>query len=137
MSFDIFISSSSAHSVLNPTLSFFQVIFTGGTRSQQIKCWDVRARAPLYELATGNNTVGDIAWDAPRSTLYAQTECEYVDGLGRNSDYRKFRAAKDDQNDYSGRYWPSKAFHDENSFGYAWDCGDHALCELFLCFLVF
>lgn len=43
----------------------------------------------LYELATGNNAVTSLAWDAPRNTLYAGTDCAYVDRLGYNHGYRR------------------------------------------------
>ncbi|KDQ19039.1 hypothetical protein BOTBODRAFT_28528 [Botryobasidium botryosum FD-172 SS1] len=122
-------------------------IFVGGTQSEQVDCWDVRARAPLYELSTGNTSVSSLAWDAPRNTLYAQAECEYVDRHGYHHDYRSYRAPKreraamrgmdgDEDNDYGDddeeedeweRCWPSSAFHDERSFGYGYDSGEHSL----------
>lgn len=33
----------------------------------------------------------------------------------------------DDDNE-DERFWPTRAQHDEDSFGYAFDSGDHALC---------
>ena len=36
-----------------------------------MKAWDIRARAAVYELATGNNAVRALSWDAKRSALYA------------------------------------------------------------------
>ncbi|KDQ19037.1 hypothetical protein BOTBODRAFT_52223 [Botryobasidium botryosum FD-172 SS1] len=130
-------------------------IFAGGTRSEQINCWDVRARAPLYELSTGNTSVSGLVWDAPRSTLYAQTECDYVDRNGHYHGYRTYRAPKreraamrgmdggedDDSEDEEEneedegeededeweRCWPSNAFHDEQSFEYGYDSGEHSL----------
>lgn len=50
--------------------------------------WDVRARSPVFELATGNNAVASMAWDSTRSSLYAATECNYVDRLGYSHGYR-------------------------------------------------
>ena len=59
------------------------VIFTGGThKTQSIKVWDPRAKKLVYELATGNNAVHSLAWDAPRATLYAATECDAMDRMG-------------------------------------------------------
>ncbi|KAH9885826.1 hypothetical protein C8Q73DRAFT_297636 [Cubamyces lactineus] len=63
-------------------------VFTGGDRSQSIKMWDVRARATVYELATGNNAVEALAWDDKRSTLYAATECPNMDRNGYTHNYR-------------------------------------------------
>jgi len=100
-------------------------IFAGGTRSQQVKCWDVRARLPVYELATGNNDVMSLAWDAPRHTLYAQTECEFIDHTGGHHEYRKFRGPGKVSGDE--RCWPANAFHDEQAYEYPLDCGDHSL----------
>ncbi|KAL1940225.1 hypothetical protein VTO73DRAFT_9177 [Trametes versicolor] len=63
-------------------------VFTGGGRSQSIKTWDIRARALVYELSTGNTAVHTLTWDERRTTLYAGTECDYMDRLGRTYDYR-------------------------------------------------
>ncbi|KAL1739752.1 hypothetical protein HDZ31DRAFT_22604, partial [Schizophyllum fasciatum] len=65
------------------------VVFTGGTRSQSIKVWDPRAQKLVYELATGNNEVESLVWDASRSTLYAATECSYMDRMGNTNEYRR------------------------------------------------
>ena len=35
---------------------------------------------------------------------------------------------EDEDEDEDERFWPSRAQHDEDSFGYAFDSGDHALC---------
>jgi hypothetical protein len=42
----------------------------------------------LYELATGNNGVASLAWDALRSTLYAATDCINMDRNGYHHGYR-------------------------------------------------
>ncbi|KAL1722118.1 WD40-repeat-containing domain protein [Schizophyllum commune] len=124
------------------------VIVTGG-ENQGIKVWDPRARKLVYELATGNNSVVSFVWDAPRSTLYAATECDALDRAGTRHGYRiaripidddgihdergkaaeeppKKRARMDDEYDEE-RGWPKRSYHDEKYFGYAWDCGDHRL----------
>ncbi|KAI0058823.1 hypothetical protein BV25DRAFT_1993944 [Artomyces pyxidatus] len=50
--------------------------------------YDVRAKAPLYELSTGNNYgVNALAWDGQRNALYAGTECSYIDRMGRTFGY--------------------------------------------------
>ncbi|KAI1796986.1 hypothetical protein LXA43DRAFT_1147450 [Ganoderma leucocontextum] len=49
-------------------------LFTGGERTQQVKMWDVRARACVYELSTGNNGVVSMLWDDRHATLMAATE---------------------------------------------------------------
>ncbi|KDQ19041.1 hypothetical protein BOTBODRAFT_171005 [Botryobasidium botryosum FD-172 SS1] len=101
-------------------------IFTGGTKLQQIRCWDVRARLPLYELATGNNQVTALAWDALHCTLYAQTHCEFhVSEFSGHQGYREFRGpgrVSDDE-----RCWPAAAFHDEQAFEHPLDRGCHSL----------
>jgi hypothetical protein len=113
----------------------------------------------LYELATGNNRVISLAWDAPRQSLYAATSCSYVDRFGGSHGYREAKIHGDaegwgeakasssnveddddemdeneetDENYYDGekQMWPGRAFHNERSFGYALDCGTHALREL-------
>ncbi|KAI0671382.1 WD40-repeat-containing domain protein [Trametes maxima] len=128
------------------------IIFTGGDRSQSVKAWDVRARASVYELATGNDGVHALAWDTERTTLYALAECDNVDRLGYHHNYRPARiprwaeldpleedvnmdrdADEDDEDDEEydsddgDRYWPDDAQHGEDHFGYAYDAGDHVL----------
>lgn len=62
---------------------YHAVVFTGGTKSEQISAFDARAPGrALYSLATGNNFVQSIAWQAATSTLWAATECMYVDRMG-------------------------------------------------------
>lgn len=118
--------------------------------------WDVRARKAVYELATGNNMVASLAWDSKRSSLYAATECGHIDRLGFYHDYRKAHipnwAHRDpsivpvegrvdesldvdeefgDDNLVVGELcWPDRAYHGEDHFGYAFDSGEHRLCEL-------
>ncbi|KAI5898084.1 uncharacterized protein SCHCODRAFT_02744383 [Schizophyllum commune H4-8] len=131
------------------------VIFTGGAnKTQCIRVWDPRAKKLVYELATGNNSVQSLAWDAPRSTLYAATECNALDRAGIRHGYGRLRMPDGDDSihdergkpaeeppkkrariDAGGgedeydeeRGWPKGAYHDEKYFGYAWDCGDHRL----------
>ncbi|KAI4528798.1 hypothetical protein K525DRAFT_183160 [Schizophyllum commune Loenen D] len=140
------------------------VIFTGGThKTQSIKVWDPRAKKLVYELATGNNAVHSLAWDAPRATLYAATECDAMDRMGYRHDYRQARVRdfkihdrrgqppepqssqeskgkgkgnemdvdaedEEDEEDYGhDRGWPDRSSHNEDYFGYPWDCGYHRL----------
>lgn len=70
------------------------VVLTGGTNSQGIRFWDIRAKKLVYELSTGNNIVRSLAWSATDSTLYASTVCEYVDRMGGRHGYRKARIPK-------------------------------------------
>jgi hypothetical protein len=111
--------------------------------------WDPRAKAIVYELATGNNSVTSMAWDAPRSTLFAATECMWMDRMGYHHEYRPAKIPRrhdmektgdagmnaeeeeefDDDEDEYERYWPEGAHHDETYFGYAMDAGEHRLCE--------
>lgn len=118
--------------------------------------WDVRGRKMVYELATGNNRVADIAWDRTRSTLYAATECTTMDRMGSRFDYRPAKIPKwqksgqeeaeevdegddseeweddEDDEDDEDRAWPQKAFHNEDYFGVAYDAGNHGLRKSFL-----
>ena len=128
-------------------------LFTGGEKSEQIKMWDVRARKTVDELATGNTGVASMAWDPKRSALYVATECIYMDRMGSHHDYRKARIPKwahknpiadtdgedvsqgeggededFDDDDDDERYWPDRAYHGEDYFGYAFDAGEHRLC---------
>lgn len=66
-------------------------VIIGGTSTEQVEVWDVRAKLPLYELSTGNNQVRTLAWDGSTQTLYAGTECESVDRMGGHHDYRRIR----------------------------------------------
>ncbi|KAF8598017.1 hypothetical protein BDV93DRAFT_354678 [Ceratobasidium sp. AG-I] len=107
-------------------------VFTGTGKAEQIKVWDVHARTPVYELATGNNGVSSLAWDAERNSLYAATETSHMDRLGNHHDYRRAKIPKhsnmshDDDED-GERCWPKGAMHGEDQFGYAFDAGDHRL----------
>ncbi|KAL1670643.1 hypothetical protein GGF50DRAFT_41791 [Schizophyllum commune] len=78
-----------AHSALYVHVDGIPVIFTGGTRSQVIQVWDPRGQKLVYELATGNNAVQGLVWDAPRNTLYAATECTYMDRMGYTNEYKR------------------------------------------------
>ena len=132
------------------TLNFERVVvFTGTSRVQQIKVWDIRARAAVYELATGNNEVNSLAWDPKHNTLFAATECAYMDMAGYRHGYRpgtKFemnlgqpstRTKKkpkrgevvEDDDDYE-KCWPAPAWHFEDYYEYPFDSGDHRVCKL-------
>ncbi|KIJ66740.1 hypothetical protein HYDPIDRAFT_26164 [Hydnomerulius pinastri MD-312] len=50
-------------------------IITGANRGEEIKLWDLRARAVVYEIATGNNAVIAMTWDSTHNALYATTAC--------------------------------------------------------------
>ncbi|KAG8745502.1 hypothetical protein FRC10_007849 [Ceratobasidium sp. 414] len=139
------IPSECAYIFVDISLNSFRLaVFTGTGRAEQIKMWDIRARTPVYELATGNNRVISLAWDSTRNFLYAATECSYQDRMGYRHDYRraKISTRKDqedddetmddgDFDDFEERAWPKNAWHDENYFGYAFDAGEHRICKLF------
>ncbi|KAH9928736.1 uncharacterized protein B0H18DRAFT_1000397 [Fomitopsis serialis] len=116
-----------------PALTFDveKFMFSGGNKTEGIKCWDVRAKKCVYELSTGNTTVTGIAWSPTQSTLYAATSSAYLDWIGCFSDYRDFHMPQgtDIMPSKSIRtvYWPDRAIHVENAFGYAYDAGTHAL----------
>ncbi|RXW20377.1 hypothetical protein EST38_g5481 [Candolleomyces aberdarensis] len=127
------------------------VIFTSNEREEAIRMWDVRARAPIYDLATGNNDVLALAWNDDRNELYAVTECRYVDRLGYHHEYRRAKIPKektedddegdeerdtdedgddyDDEDDWDDeeRAWPQQAFHSETYFGHVFDAGEHRI----------
>jgi len=112
-------------------------------------------KTALYELATGNHSVMSLAWDSARSTLFAATECEYMDRLGNHHGYRPAKIPKgpynkeaygdwydenldhdeemadedeEDEDDFDDEhFWPERAHHDEAAFGYTFDSGDHRL----------
>jgi hypothetical protein len=129
-------------------------IFAGSVRGEHIEMWDLRARASVYVLGTGNNAVMDMAWDSGRNVLYAATECNYVDRFGYHYEYRPARLPKeqrttvvkrkmkergdetdeseddDDYDDAGGKCWPDQAHHNEDHFGYMFDAGFHAICEI-------
>ncbi|KAG8729926.1 hypothetical protein FRC11_007719 [Ceratobasidium sp. 423] len=105
-------------------------IFTGTDRREQIKAWDVRATACIYELATGNNRVNSLAWDAEHDSLFALTSCSY-DRSGsyayRQADIPQRRGASHPNNmhqDSKPRCWPRQAWHAEDYFEYAFDAGE-------------
>ena len=119
-----------------------------------MKMWDIRAEECVYELSTGNNAVTGLAWDGTRSALYVATECRYLNRMGLRTGYRRARIPKwarldlagadtgddgeedrddeeydSDDYDDDGENWPKNAYHSEDSFGYAFDAGEHTLRE--------
>ncbi|KAG8731631.1 hypothetical protein FRC11_003223 [Ceratobasidium sp. 423] len=104
------------------------IIFTGTRKGEAIKTWDVRAQACVYELSTGNNAVQSLAWDAHNNTLYAATECLYLDRVGTSRGYRKAITPQGQTHDSRRlRCWPKAARHKEDYFGYMFDAGDHRI----------
>ncbi|KAG8730493.1 hypothetical protein FRC12_020235 [Ceratobasidium sp. 428] len=105
-------------------------LFTATGVAQQIKVWDIRARTPVYELATGNNRVQSLAWDPTRNHLYAATECSYQDWMGYRHDYEYTESGKrwtPESEDRRPKSWPENAWHLENHFDYMFDAGDHRI----------
>ncbi|KAK7031267.1 hypothetical protein VNI00_013518 [Paramarasmius palmivorus] len=125
-------------------------VLYGGTKSEQIKVWDVRSKTALYELSTGNNEVNAMVWDGSTQTLFAGTECSYMDRLGYTHDYARAKFGKiqkrrvrelwgqvqedddideddddDDDDEFEEWAWPRRAAHGEESFGYPLDSGEH------------
>ena len=137
------------------------VVFTATNQTQDIKLWDIRSRALVYDLATGNNTVEAMIWDHASNVLYAASDCPNVDRNGYHMNYRyakipRTEVGKNEQNlapeanmdededawedieeddDYDEEVcWPRKAYHSENYFGHVFDAGNHRLCEFPLLF---
>lgn len=111
-------------------------MFSGGHKTEGIKCWDVRAKQCTYELGTGNTSVMGLAWSPAQSTLYAATACPYLDWIGGYSGYRDFNTGMMHGTDIMPPktrrrqvYWPDRALHVENAFGYAYDAAMHAMRE--------
>ncbi|KAF8594807.1 hypothetical protein BDV93DRAFT_529077 [Ceratobasidium sp. AG-I] len=108
-------------------------VFTGSTKGEHIKMWDVRAGATVYELSTGNNQVASLAWDASRNTLFAATECLYLDRMGYRHSYRPARIPN--RSGPAGGvespvfYWPDRAPHAEDYYEYAFDAGEHRVYQ--------
>ncbi|KAL8287670.1 hypothetical protein RQP46_003528 [Phenoliferia psychrophenolica] len=112
-------------------------VFLGGSKSEQITAFDARVPgAACYSLATGNNHVRSLAWQASTQSLWAATTCTYVDRMGYHHDYRaaKLRnpdaGSDEDEDEDDGDddiAWPSKAYHRENAFGHPFDAGEHRL----------
>lgn len=126
-------------------------VFTGGTKTEQIATFDARSPGrAVYSLATGNNYVQSLAFQSSTNSLWAATECMYVDRMGGHHDYRRAKllkapkAAGDDDDDAMAdewededvddddfkdgdddSAWPSRAWHNEKTFGYAFDSGEH------------
>ncbi|KZV88372.1 hypothetical protein EXIGLDRAFT_839247 [Exidia glandulosa HHB12029] len=66
-------------------------IASAGAGTQSIRMWDVQGQKCLYELATGNNEVSAMAWDASNQTLFAATECQSLDRIGYHHNYRRYK----------------------------------------------
>ena len=128
--------------------------------TEAITLWDVRARAAVYDLATGNNCVSGMVWNDERNELYAATYCQYLGTDGSHLDYARARipaadraasrndedgdedeVLDDDDDDYEDesdeeygdfeQAWPKKAFHEETYFGHIFDSGDSRICGSF------
>ncbi|KDQ56993.1 hypothetical protein JAAARDRAFT_194182 [Jaapia argillacea MUCL 33604] len=154
MTFDVGGRSEGCPAVVFVHPDGIPTVFSGCEEKEQIKVWDVRARTIVYELATGNNSVSALAWDSERSSLYAATECQYMDRMGNHYDYRRAKIPKasddvpteestpielnfgedgddddEDEDDYDDdeRCWPKRAWHAENYFGHTFDAGEHRI----------
>ncbi|KAG6917861.1 hypothetical protein DXG01_000766 [Tephrocybe rancida] len=68
-------------------------LFTGSRSQQEVRLWDIRAQSTVYELSTGNTNVASLVWDDGHNTLYAATECDYIDHIGHH-DYRRAKEPK-------------------------------------------
>ncbi|KAF8634682.1 hypothetical protein AX15_000783 [Amanita polypyramis BW_CC] len=116
------------------------VLFAGTDRYEHIQMVDIRAKAMLYDLSTGNNQVVSLTWDDKRNTLYASTSCAYVNRHGEKYDYRPLRLSKgksdwslkegdvgyeedeeDKYDDDTDGQWPVEAHHSEDYYGHLFD----------------
>eukprot|EP00761_Pharyngomonas_kirbyi_P004538 gb/GECH01004543.1/.p1 GENE.gb/GECH01004543.1/~~gb/GECH01004543.1/.p1 ORF type:complete len:304 (+),score=69.05 gb/GECH01004543.1/:1-912(+) len=101
--------------------------WSGGS-DESIKCYDLRMKTVLYELSTGNNTVHSLHFHPATQSIFAQTECLYIDRLGRKhySDGPGLMGAMSDEEEED---WPQAAFHRNTDFDVDWDAGDHQLLQ--------
>ncbi|VDC05496.1 unnamed protein product [Peniophora sp. CBMAI 1063] len=80
-------------------------------------------------LWRGTRTPGTLAFlDSSRKQLFAATSWDHLkaDGTLLATGYRKARFGLGDGH-RPEMAWPRKAYHDEESFGYPFDCGTHRL----------
>lgn len=114
---DVFHNDEFIDTALYEHIGGHSFLIIGGSTSQQVKVWDIRAQLPLYELSTGNNQVNALAWDTSSQTLYAATDCEYFDRSRHHHEYRRAKLPKsttgdadeDSYDDSEGPNWPKKA----------------------------
>ncbi|KAJ7593523.1 WD40-repeat-containing domain protein [Mycena floridula] len=130
-------------------------LFAGTESGEAIKMFDIRAKAMIYELATGNCAVSGLAWNAEQQTLYSAAHCRYVGRMGDYFDYRKVKKIKesreedededmededendededededDEEEDFELRCWPKKSSHDERYFGHVFDAGSNRIFQ--------
>ena len=136
-----------------------EFVFTGGGRSQSIRCFDLRAQTPLYELSTGNLEIRGLQFDQPTSTLYALGEgvpgegreyCRIRDGstatgrrlrsdsMALDSDGEQTEDEDSDGDDAASSSsldhprWPADSPHRPDAFGCLFDAGEHRLCAPWL-----
>jgi hypothetical protein len=83
------------------TCALHTAVFTGAEAKEHIKMWDIRARAAVYELSTGNNAVVGMAWDSQHNSLYAATECRYMDRMGNSLEYRRAKVPADQRENHN------------------------------------
>lgn len=130
---DVFHNDEFIDTALYEHIGGHSFLIIGGSTSQQVKVWDIRAQLPLYELSTGNNQVNALAWDTSSQTLYAATDCEYFDRSRHHHEYRRAKLPKsttgdadeDSYDDSEGPNWPKKAYHNESGFGHLLDSAEH------------
>ena len=114
-------------------------IATGGS-DEAITIWDLRYvmngnSGALYELSTGNCNVTELAWHKSSQTIFAITECEYVDRLGYKyyghdqmcRDEGDSDSNDDDSGNGDGGSWPKGAVHPKGFFKNNYDAGHNSL----------
>ncbi|KAI0784256.1 hypothetical protein C8Q75DRAFT_810319 [Abortiporus biennis] len=94
LTFDSEKNSAFCYSALYMHPDGIPTVITGGNKTECLQVWDVRAKQLVYDLSTGNNIVQGMAWDTEHTTLYAVTECSYVDWMGGSHGYRDARIPK-------------------------------------------
>ncbi|KAJ7737538.1 hypothetical protein B0H16DRAFT_1571880 [Mycena metata] len=116
-------------------------LFTGSTKDQVIRLWDIRARKMIYELSTGNTSVNGMTWYDAQNVLYVSTTCSFMDRNGYTSDYRRARLPASmlpepvpaggmpnyDEDGEFDKCWPKQAIHSEGYWGEVFDAGHHRL----------
>ena len=99
------------------------LLFSGASDGA-IRLWDLRSDRPrcVYELATGNACVEELAWDSERHTLVALTRRREASRGGRAFAFGGGGGcSSDDEEAEPWDAWPRDAHHPADDFGVQWN----------------
>eukprot|EP01083_Nonionella_stella_P230394 814472_1 len=96
-----------------------------GGNDECVTVWDIRnvnakRNGALYEISTGNNNVDGIVWHESSNSLFAMTDCLYIDRFGRKY-YGTNHELTDDYDDDEVNDWPERAKHRKTDFPCEYD----------------